>query len=683
MNARISTLTSTRFSVSLFLCFFISLFLYASPVSATITPSALVIISQVRGEECCSKGSLANLELQLKTTTRLGLPATYAVRYDALTSDAYVRLLKTYKTTYPDLIDIGVMVEVVPSLAEAADISYRGTSESWYQAHHAFTIGYPKIARKKLLDTLFAQFKKSFGSYPRVSSAWMIDTDSANYIKDAYGIGFHQITREQWGTDSYTLYGGPPHYPYPASKNWLMVPDFATTDPLWIVRQTVTDPIYNYGDATSSYTSQPNDYERGGRTLEYFKKLLTQAFDTNLNPLGFACIGLENSMDISYQNEYVKQLEWVAQEYENTRLMPVPVDRVGLIFGSHSVTSYTGVHDEAQATWMTSSTYRIRIVRSRGELYISDIRVYSPKLTDPYNNTIAKHEGYWIVPFLIDGSRWHDTTDHTYRHIPHEFLPVYYDTVGGSSRLIIDTRAPQAYKAVQDAFDTVVIMLGDRSIRFDPLTTTFTGQAQELAYIPFTPLSFPVTKSRGAYTWIWGDVPLFSMNLRPEGAIQQMTFDLSHIEGWNEQRFVFYPYAYPESVSRALSTQYSRINATNRFAIAGRNPIRLIIEPHDDLNFPILLDEEAQIVTVPEGMQINRLGELRKSQHQYVDIVSQVPTKVDATVRFSQGGVDITRQFTVYFAPNCKNELKYCIIHPVEAGWYLITKISDWWNARR
>ena len=466
MNARISAVDISwflYFFVSLFLCFFVSLFLYASPVSATITPSALVTINQVRGEECCGKGSLANLELQLKTTSRLGLPATYAVRYDALTSVAYVQLLKKYKAAYPELIDIGIMIEIVPSLAEDAGVSYRGTNETWYQAHHAYTIGYPK-------------------------------------------------QREQWGTDSYTLYGGPPHYPYPASKNWLMVPDFSTPDPVWIVRQTVTDPIYNYGDVSSAYTSQPNDYARDGKNIEYFKKLITQAFDIRVNPLGFACIGLENSMDTAFQQEYVKQLEWVAEQYEQVRLMVTPVSVLSAVFRDHPVTSYTGASDTIRASWITSPTYRIRIVRNGGETAITDIRVYSPVLTDPYNEVVAKHEGYWIVPFLLDGSRWHDTPYHTYTVNTHEFIPVYYDISYGSTRIVLDTaKSPPTYKIAQTSFDTVTLRLSRKSMQFTPTGIVMDGFLQQPEYKPYVPQAFPIKGDATKFEWQWEGEKLFSM----------------------------------------------------------------------------------------------------------------------------------------------------------------------------
>ena len=186
------------------------------------------------------------------------------------------------------------------------------------------------IARKiqKIADYLFATFFEKFSYYPAVTSAWMIDTETLNYIHKEYGVKIQQITREQYGTDSYTLYGGPPHYPYPASKNWLFVPDYENNDPVLIVRQTVTDPLFNYGDNTSTFTSQPNDYMKNKKTFDYFKSLLDQAIDQSDNQTGFAMLGLENSMEDKFQQEYIAQLELLGKRNSEGLVKFVIVDEM-------------------------------------------------------------------------------------------------------------------------------------------------------------------------------------------------------------------------------------------------------------------------------------------------------------------------------------------------------------------
>jgi hypothetical protein len=128
------------------------------------------------------------------------------------------------------------------------------------------------------------------------------------------------------GVDSYTLYGGPAHYPYYPSQNWALVPSQQNNNeqiPV-IVRQTITDPVNNYGDDSSSYTSQPNDYAlRKEADFTYFEHLFKQAHSQKEQDT-FALIGLENSMPSEVQVEFVKQLNFVKkyqQEQQGQRVL--------------------------------------------------------------------------------------------------------------------------------------------------------------------------------------------------------------------------------------------------------------------------------------------------------------------------------------------------------------------------
>jgi hypothetical protein len=671
----------------------LSVGIYFGPniVLAQSTTRTVIVINQVRGEECCGKGNLANLELQLKTVVKLGIPATFAMRYDALTDQRYVVMLKKYRSEYPELIDLGVMIEIIPSLALDTGVSYKGSNETWYQAHNAFTIGYPLEARKKILDTLFAKYSSVIGTYPRVSSSWMIDTDSLNYIQKNYGIQYHQITREQWGTDSYTLYGGPPHFPYPGSKNWLMVPDFSRTDAPMIIRQTVTDPVYNYGDTTSSHTSQPNDYMRNGSKIDYFQKLITQAFDATLNTVGFACLGLENNMEEKFQNEYVNQLTWIKEYAASNQITFNKVTDVKNLFINRQVTSYTGTANNIKASWITTPKYRVRLLEKDGLLSITDIRVYSPDLTDPYNETIAKHEGYWIVPFLLDGSRWYDAFASNHKLLNHIFTSVELDSAYAPSRLVLsNANDNEMYSLNSNGFDATSIAYGlsgseEQTVVFDSTEIKISPPSEVSSpyeVVTYTPLKFPVKYMSNGLSWEWDGKTAHKMNVEKDKQLFIVSFDTTHSSEWNTDRYIYYPYAYPESTGRYMSDKYTTISVDNKYAIAGRNPIRLVLQPHDSFNFPIILDDEPEIKTIPSTLEVRRLGELRKSQYQYVDIFSESPSKVEATIVFKQKGDRITKEIVGYIAPNCKIDAMSCVTNPQGAFWYILTKINDWWRSR-
>jgi hypothetical protein len=565
-------------------------------------------------------------------------------------------------------------IECCPEIT--CGIQYIGTSETWFQAQNAFTIGYSRDARTVIIDTLLAKYQKVFGTYPKVSSAWMIDTDSVNYLHDKYGITTHQITREQWGTDSYTLYGGPPHYPYPASRNWIMNPGFSVDKPVTIVRQTVTDPLYNYGDTSSSYTSQPNDYMRGARDIEYFKTLIDNAI--RQKSIGFANVGLENSMDGQYQDEYALQLAYIAKLKSENKLAVVFPDAIGGVFQFQKITTYARTDGDRQAIWITTPNYRMRVIRNKQEVSITDLRIYSEEIKDPYSSSVAKHEGYWVVPFLVDGSRWYAWKDMD--KSPHKFIPISTDLFSNPTRIVLATNVETI--SITQRNDAVFINDSENQNIVDFYEDSF-NLPNNLYYKSSLPYQFPVTlNSRGDFTWnVDGKT---SWEIRKTKCSRLCSYNISmNTTLFPDVLSQQYPYVYPESVGRTLSDTYTRVSVNNTFALAGRNPVRLVLEPHDAMNFPIILDEEARITVDPDHTAVTRLGKLVSSQQQYVDLDRSDAHKVFVNVTMNQKGKIFSVSKTVYFAPNCKKDWGYCVAHPIQGTWYMLTKLTDWWSGRK
>lgn len=386
------------FLILLFFCFL------TSTVFAKDTPQVL-FINQVRGEECCAKGTFDNLKSQTEKFITEKIPGYFALRYDVLTDEKYVEYLKQLIIKYPALINLGLMIEITPQLAKDSRVTYHNPESQWFEGQNIFTIGYQVNDRKKLIDQLFSIFKNKFGHYPNFTSAWMIDTDSLNYIHEKYEVIVHQITREQWGTDSYSLYGGPPHYPYPASTNWLFIPDFQQKNPVLILRQTVIDPLYNYGETKKTYTSQPNDYIFSGLDFIYFKKLINQALFEQ-KTTGFALLGLETSMDEKFQQEYFRQIEYIAQLKK--KVSYPDLKELNNYWKQQTDTFYQGKdlinNTKNTAEFETTANFRKRIRTIEDKTYVTDYRYFDQKMTDPYNGYIAKKMGYWVVPFALDYS---------------------------------------------------------------------------------------------------------------------------------------------------------------------------------------------------------------------------------------------------------------------------------------
>ncbi|MEK7633434.1 MAG: ZIP family metal transporter [Patescibacteria group bacterium] len=393
------------FSIFFFLLFFLAVNTKPALKMAESTKALpqVFFINQVRGEECCSKGIFENLKIQVEVFIKNKIPAFFAVRYDALTNKKYVDYLKQSIINNPTIIYPALMIEITPNLAKDAGIKYKDKENDWFEAQNAFTIGYLPEERKKLVDFLFKKFFMNFGYYPNLTSAWMIDTNTLNYINEKYGVKVHQITREQKGTDSYTLFGGPPHYPYPASLKWLFIPDYQRKNAPLIVRQTVADPFHNFEDKTNAFTSQSNDYANDGKTFDYFIDLVYQAlFNQPEKQTGFALLGLENSMDLKFQEEYLKQIDYIASLKKDDRIIFPDINLLKTFWLDKKITVYYGKdlvnNVDKFVYWITTEKFRLRLFIDNRQPFVSDLRVYEKNLIDPYFKKPAKREGRWFIP---------------------------------------------------------------------------------------------------------------------------------------------------------------------------------------------------------------------------------------------------------------------------------------------
>src|SRR3989344_8609501 len=147
----------------LFITSILFLIIIHKPLSSIAAdPASILIINQVRGvESCCLPGNTEIIERIQSDKELSKLPIGWALRFDVINEDSYTKYFK-------DNNNLGLLLEITPSLASASGVLYKGklTGEDWYLARNAFLIGYTKDERKKLIDTVLASFKKTFGYYP-------------------------------------------------------------------------------------------------------------------------------------------------------------------------------------------------------------------------------------------------------------------------------------------------------------------------------------------------------------------------------------------------------------------------------------------------------------------------------------------------------------------------------------
>jgi len=617
--------------------------------AAESIPHYAVINNQVRGTECCDVGSVAAFAQQQQELRTRNLSATFTVRYDALVDPEFVASIKNY----PEF-EYGGLLEITPSLATAAGAEYRGTDENWFEAQHVFLVGYSEADRTKLIDTYMDTFQDVFDYYPKTTTAWMIDPFSLTTLYE-YGVRTHQITREQFGTDSYTLYGGSPHYPYWSADDWALMPSAVSDRSPLIIRQTTTNPVYNYGDQTSAFTSQPNDYRLRGADTEYFSHLFLQAHDQLAsNGYTFSMLGIENSLAEENQQEFFKQLdivsEWQQQAIENNVVSAQDFYNFQRNQPVQMVSVYAGVwQDDAseRAWWVTTSKYRARVRLSGGILSLTDLRIFDENFPDPYSNTQAKSMGWWIAPFILDGSR-SDTTQ-----------------VGQAARNDVVKNRPKSYPnltvwrlaegvenvSVTDESNAILVTAdGEQVIIFSPNSFTTDQPVKDARWLT----------EAGETAWGFSQIEsVFTSFAVP---------DLLSVERQQHKLLLF-----PELQLGEAAAEHTSLYINNRYAIAGRNPVRLVLFPKDSQNFPVLLSESPNVSLSSEESWSNSLPAHGSNGMIFIDIQAESPQAVNVAVSADSFQTDVD----VYLAPNCAKHIRYCVLHPIESYWYVRAVLSD------
>lgn len=670
----------------IFLSFFLAFIQINSPVfSQNNHPKIITFINQVRGRECCDAGSLDNLNFQIDNFDKHNLSATFAIRYDALGDDQITSALKNSNH------QIAGLLEIIPSLANDSQVSYVGNKDNWYLSKHAFLVGYEITERTKLIDTYMTKFKAVFGTYPTSTSSWMIDSYSLNYLEENYQITVHQITRDQWGTDTYTLYGGPFHYPYYASSNWPLVPG---NSEVLIVRQTVADPLYNYADRTASHTSQPNDYLQN-KDFKYFEDLLTQTLSQTHNQYSFALLGLENSMDVSFQQEYANQISWIKDFQDknpNTQIVKasdlpnlLPNQSTSIVNGKDLVLK----NDHLESFQINSSKYSARIIRIDNDIFITDFRIYSNDFSNitatkksPTNNT------YWITPFIIDSSRMVPSDTSTPRgliekitNIIYPKLPIYpvFNPIPDyKSNQLLGIKLPEIIKDGSINISNQTITYQNHpdkqieiSIKEDQITISQPNSATVVGdQDGETPFSMFPKINWVDNTLSWDNIYHLQINSTDNNTtITPIVSNNSYMIVTN----LSLPAFYPDLIDSQTNIDNSFTIPHNKVALVSQNPIRLFIYPISDDGLPTT-NKNISVTSNNPTDSIDIHLPNKNTDMTWVDVFSNSPGSRIITTKIDNQQVDIQ---SVYFAPNCKVNIGSCLKNPQDVIMYIYYQLIN------
>lgn len=618
----------------------------------------LMIVNQVRGDECCDQGSNANLKIQMENLNKLSLPASFLWRYDALKNPDFQKIL----TTIPqDNFNHGLWVEVTPLLAKDAKIDYHGAIENWYKAENSLLVGYNLDERIKLTKTLAQEFKKVFQKNPVIAGAWGIDTQSLNLLHDEFGVEIWQNVREQFGLDSYSTIGAPNHYPFRASQNWHLIPTNKKNDNILIIRNAITDPLYSYGDTTSSFTSQPNDYALANRKIDYFLDLINQIIEQPNNQIGWGVVGLENSMEEKFQKDFIEQLDIIKEKESNGKIKILNVKQALDFYKNNNINIYSGKDlinkTKNQAYWITTPFYQLRLRIQNNEVYINDIRAYDDNFTDPYQTQIAQNSLWEIVPAIIDSS--------LYLKKLKQAKTQFYEVRSDSQAISQGLKFPNIKN-------------------LEKLTWTKTSDSS-------WNLSYQSEKGRGVKFNF--NLKNWQANFQPEPINMENNFPFND-KNWTSQqiekaeeniynfefktnpqklnpaREKFKNILFPEIKTTTPNLEKSTLVVNNKFAQAGRNPIQLVFYPTDKDLFPVI-PENWKVKTTPNVQttiisQNNGISKINLNNLEYQKV------KVDLLINGQ-----ITQSKNAYFVEDCLKSFDNCKIWPHKWFNFMRLKISD------
>lgn len=366
----------------------------------------VTIVNPVRGRELWQDKSLKPIEFQYGIISKLGLKATWLIQDDVLRDKELVATIKQFN---PDQ-ERGLFLEVSQELAKKARVYYP-TETEWYAPQAVFLSGYKLSERKRLIDTIMADFKNTFGIMPKSAGAWWIDSWSQQYLEKKYQIKTMLIVANQKTTDNYGVWGQWWGYPYYPSPNNILVPGHSQTVIVQWAQRDLEKAYFGQGSSISSYSLQANDYTSIGLNFNYFEKLAKQYLE--LSTLAQITIGLETGMEsIGQDIEYERQLLWTLKN----QITSVKLSDFGKIYGEFY--GHKNPEKITLSSWTLTPKYREN--KNLKELtFYSDQISFADKFIDDKSNflnrvlpqtTTRKNHQYFpffllLVPFLYFWSK--------------------------------------------------------------------------------------------------------------------------------------------------------------------------------------------------------------------------------------------------------------------------------------
>lgn len=398
------------------------------PVESAAAPRIINIINFIRQTDYRVENADSLLYEtvceQVKLVNKYDLPATFLLQYDALINPLYQDLLKSKLN---DHSEIGAWWELTQPQIESAGIKWRG-EHSWVShANIAFSTGYTKEERERLVDVYMAKFKEIFGTYPKSVGSWFIDAHTLGYMYDKYKIVASCNCKDQVGTDGYTLWGGYWNQAYYPSRVNAYMP--AQTEegqiPVPIFRMLGSDPIYQYDDGLGQerqgVISLEPVYEKAGMDRRWVDYFLESIVNQPCLAFNYAQAGQENSFTWSNMSKGLEmQIPILDSLRKENKIRVETLGESGAWFKecfkvtpATAVTTLTDVRGEGNKTvWFNSRYYRANLLWEKGTFRFRDIHLFD----ESYKSVYLEKPGdgnqflFYTLP-VVDGFMWSEGLD--------------------------------------------------------------------------------------------------------------------------------------------------------------------------------------------------------------------------------------------------------------------------------
>lgn len=397
-------------------------------ISKTQAPRIINIINFIRQTDYRIENSdsllYQTVEEQLNLINRYNLPATFLLQYDALIKPEYQQLLKSQLNQQSE---IGGWFEITQPQVEDAGLEWRG-EHSWVShANIAFSTGYTKDEREKLVDVYMEKFKEIFGEYPKSMGSWYIDAHTLNYMYEKYGIIASCNCKDQIGTDGYTLWGGYWNQAYYPSKLNGYMPAQSQEQQISVpvFRMLGSDPIYQYDDGLGNdrqgVISLEPVYTQAGKNRAWVHYFFNAIVDQPCLAFNYAQAGQENSFTWDAMKDGLEMQIPIIDSLQRTQKIQVlTLAETGKWFKEKfsttpatAVTVLNDIRNENNKTvWFNSRYYRANLLWKNQDFSFRDIHLFDERFKSQYVDKPGKSSQFFFYTLpMVDGYMWSTPED--------------------------------------------------------------------------------------------------------------------------------------------------------------------------------------------------------------------------------------------------------------------------------